>query len=517
MRKKEKHSIGNTPDGRKKMLSNVIKRIVFCIMISGFVNETLWSMERYDVGDDWDNQSIQSYGFSDSASTIRGGGAPLQPQDLTALTELRRHFFKGYLEITPDNIESIQQYTLMYESSFGRYTGGVYVKRWKTSADRESLQEFLFKFTEITKFKMEPVWDRDDEDFAEILIRSVQFFNDLGELTIAGCRLTDGHMEDILESIPNPGKLRILDIRNNPLSVAVLPRIQERLPRLADLKTELYAEEAKKQAAEEQERRLLLEQQQQREAAAQRERIKQQEERKQKELKEEEEKRTQQQRMAEERRQKELAEEAERQQQLMVSRRPKSIPIPEIARGYEEIYRLFYNGKLVYKPDPNSDAGRIDLPIASLSNPLEGRFDLSRCGDTWKYLSIHTGYKKGYIAENKDKVEIWFVPRFMVEREISSTARHLQPIMDRWSAMGAPIGIIWTWWNDDLKYYDYLTTQAPENLSDNNLYEKWVSSWGRCGVHVRCPCWSCVSGDIADHSISFGGAFHVHFVNKDES
>lgn len=499
------------------MLSNVIKRIVFCIMISGFVNETLWSMERYDVGDDWDNQSIQSYGFSDSASTIRGGGATLQPQDLTALTELRRHFFKGYLEITPDNIESIQQYTLMYESSFGRYTGGVYVKRWKTSTDRESLQDFLFKFTQITKFKMEPVWDRDDGDFADILIRSVQFFNDLGELTIAGCCLTDGHMEDILESIPSPEKLRILDIRNNPLSVAVLPRIQGKLPRLVDLKTELYAEEAKKhQQVEEQERRQLLLEQQQREAAeaaAQRERIKQQEEeRKQKELKEREEERAQKQRVAEERRQKELAEEAERQQQLTVSRRPMGMPIPEIARGYEEIYRLFYNGKLVYKPDPNSDAGRIDLPIASLANPLEGTFDLSRCGDTWKYLSIHTGYKKGKIASNKDKVEIWFVPRFMVENDLtktgifsSSPAKHLQPIMDKWPAEVAPIGILWTWWNDDIKYYDYLTTQAPENLSDNNLYEKWMWSWPAEGGSRGGREW----GGVVR-------GFHVHFVNKDE-
>ena len=28
---------------------------------------------------------------------------------------------------------------------------------------------------------------------------------------------------------------------------------------------------------------------------------------------------------------------------------------------------------------------------------------------------------------------------------------------------------------NELKYYDYLTTQTPENLSDNNLYEKWLS------------------------------------------
>ena len=265
---------------------NVMKKILFCALISGLIQTTIWSAEKYDIGEDWDNQSIQSFGFSDSASTIRGG-APLQQQELTALTELRRYFLKGYLEITPDNLETIHQYTMMYESSFGIYAGGVYVKRWKTSADRESLQEFLFKFTRITKFKMEPVWDRDDEDFAETIMRSVQFFGDLGELAIAGCRLTDRHMEDILESVPSPDKLKILDIRNNNLTPGVLPRIQERFTRLIDLKTELYAEAGKKQQQEEEQRRLQLLQQQQREAeaVAERERIKQQEEeRKQKEF-----------------------------------------------------------------------------------------------------------------------------------------------------------------------------------------------------------------------------------------
>lgn len=465
------------------MLYKMMKRLLFCVGISGMITATLWSAEKYDIGDDWDNQSIQSYGFSDAASTIRGDGGAIQPQDLTALKELRRHFLKGYLEITPDSLESIQQYTMMYESSFDMYTGGVYVKRWKTSQDREALQDFLFKFTQITKFKMEPVWDRDDADFAETIMRSVQFFGDLGELAIAGCRLTNSHVEDIMDSIPNPEKLRILDIRNNSLTVAILAKVQEKFTKLIDLKTELYEAETKQRQAEEQQRRLIIEQQQQREsaaAAAERERIRQQEEERrqieverQRKLQQEAEEKQRQDKMAEERRQKEIAD-IERERQLTVSR----IPIPAVARGYEEIYRLFYNGKLIYKPDPSSDRGKIEFSIGSLLDPLNGEFNLRDCGDTWKYLSINTGYKKSTkIAANKDKVEIWFVPRFMVEREIRGAASHLQSIMDSWSAEVAPIGIFWTWWNDDIKYYDYLTTQSPENLSDNNLCEKWVVSF----------------------------------------
>ena len=72
------------------MLLNNIRKIIFCTMISGFVRETLLSKERHGIGEDWDNQSIQSFGFLDSTSTIRDG----QQQDLTAIRELRRHFFR---------------------------------------------------------------------------------------------------------------------------------------------------------------------------------------------------------------------------------------------------------------------------------------------------------------------------------------------------------------------------------------------------------------------------------------
>lgn len=161
----------------------------------------------------------------------------------------------------------------------------------------------------------------------------------------------------------------------------------------------------------------------------------------------------------------------------------KGLAIPEIARGYEEIYQRFVNGKLIYRPNKNSDAGKIELRLAEIMNPgtLEGTFDLRGCGDTGKYLSISTGYKKGKIAANQGKVEIWFTPRFMVERAAPPQYR---TIMDEWrNNSAATIGIFWTWGNDDnLESYDYLTTQTPENISDNNLYEKWS-----CAVRTGPP------------------------------
>jgi hypothetical protein len=146
------------------------------------------------------------------------------------------------------------------------------------------------------------------------------------------------------------------------------------------------------------------------------------------------------------------------------------IVIPEIARGYEEIYRRFLGGRLIYKPDPKSDAGRIDLPIRDLVNPLEGTFDLSGCGNTGKYLSISTGYRKGVRADNTNKVEVWLTPKFLANKK---TAQHLQ-LMSGWNAEKAPVSVFWTLgkWTD-LGWYDYLSVDSLENLSSENLFEKW--------------------------------------------
>ena len=171
---------------------------------------------------------------------------------------------------------------------------------------------------------------------------------------------------------------------------------------------------------------------------------------------------------------------------------------PPVAQGYEEIYDRFLNGKLIYRPNPGSDEGKIELRIADLDNPLEGTFDLSRCGYTGNYLSISTGYRKRKKPENEDKIEVWFVPRFLIERELKTTAKHFEPIYGNWKEQGE-IGIFWTggrW--DSLAYYDYLTTQNMGDLSKNNLFEKW----GAASFRSRGR-WGSGGG--------FCEKFHVHF------
>jgi hypothetical protein len=170
------------------------------------------------------------------------------------------------------------------------------------------------------------------------------------------------------------------------------------------------------------------------------------------------------------------------------------IAIPEIAKGYEDIYRRFAMGKLIYKPDPNSDNGKIEFPIRDLANPLEGAFDLTGCGESNEYLSISTGYRKGKEAQNTDKVEIWITPRFLIEKEINSTAAHFQPIMDEWRAANAPVGVFWTWGDwDDLNLFDYLVNNSFDQLANNNLYRKWgralerADGWHAAKNHPRQP------------------------------
>jgi len=159
-----------------------------------------------------------------------------------------------------------------------------------------------------------------------------------------------------------------------------------------------------------------------------------------------------------------------------------ALVIPEVARGYEDIYRRFLGGKLIYT-DPKSKAKK-ELPIRALANPLDGTFDLSGCGDTGQYLSISTGYRKAQKPENASKVEIWLAPWFLIENDLknlkkgvffkSSPAKHLQPIMDNWNGAAAPVGLFWTWggWSD-LGWYEYLTTNSMDVLGSEDLLEKY--------------------------------------------
>jgi len=189
------------------------------------------------------------------------------------------------------------------------------------------------------------------------------------------------------------------------------------------------------------------------------------------------------------------------------------ISIPPVARGNEAIYERFLKGVLLYRPTKGSDVGMVTLPIADLPNPLEGTFDLSRCGDTGKYLSIATGYRKGKKPENAGKVEIWFVPRFLIEKERSTTAKHFEPIYDNWKEQ-AEVGMFWTGGGSaaDDHNMDYLVTENMGNLSKINLFKNWEKAGGAGATIMR---W--LGGRVSSVRVGFIQSsishFHVSFIN----
>ena len=154
----------------------------------------------------------------------------------------------------------------------------------------------------------------------------------------------------------------------------------------------------------------------------------------------------------------------------------KKIPMPVAARGYEEVYRRFLNGILIYTPNEGGAAEQLVrqcLLIKDLRpNPLEGVFDLSACGDAGQYLSISTGYRKALIPANTGKLEIWVAPYFMVKagQGVFGSSRHYKPIMKEWKPATAPVGIFFNWGgHKKMDDCDHLTSESFDEISSKNL------------------------------------------------
>lgn len=155
--------------------------------------------------------------------------------------------------------------------------------------------------------------------------------------------------------------------------------------------------------------------------------------------------------------------------------RPLPPAIPDIAIGYKEDFLKFVRCKLICRHPDNPE---LSLEIKA----LESKFNLSGYY-SYPPFSIYTGYKKELIPENKGRHEIWFVPRFLIEKNLKTTAKHFAPLFERGWFSGIkwekkyPFGIFWTLGTvADLRYFDYLFLDSIENIGSENLYEKWKKS-----------------------------------------
>jgi hypothetical protein len=186
------------------------------------------------------------------------------------------------------------------------------------------------------------------------------------------------------------------------------------------------------------------------------------------------------------------------------------VPIPPIAKGYEEIYKRFYNGLLIYK---KGQKDQIVLPISGLSDPLNGTFDLSRCGDEGKYLSIATGYKKAKNSENASKIEVWIAPKFLIEGNAGALGAQRSTIMSAWTNPACPVGLFWTWGGYAVDgVCDYLARETVDNISANDIYENHLSARASAAA-PRVPSGELVSPSGSARSASHAMIFHIFFVN----
>lgn len=136
--------------------------------------------------------------------------------DIKELAEYFKKGYKEYLEITSKNCEQLIEFAKKYRSSFMSYKGGVYIKDYETFNDLDSLVKLLINFTRIEEFKID-CGNRDEVEVAKVVAPSIQFYEDLVELHLFDCELSEIMMQVIIESIPCPEKLKVLNLSGNNL------------------------------------------------------------------------------------------------------------------------------------------------------------------------------------------------------------------------------------------------------------------------------------------------------------
>lgn len=200
------------------------------IAILGVLNSLPSPLEASRQGQDM--PGLQEAGTKLRSSPIK------QDKKLTDIRELRQYFHKGNLEITPDNHTTLLNFSYDYETAFCMYDKGVIVKGWKASSGLEPLLDLLFSFTSIKVFRLSIDWDAEG-DANYLITKSIQFYENLEELDLENCHLTDTHMDEIRETIAFPSRLKILNVRKNPVNEATLKKLQRHFVNLTNLQCDI--------------------------------------------------------------------------------------------------------------------------------------------------------------------------------------------------------------------------------------------------------------------------------------
>jgi len=249
----------------KQVLKGSVSIISLCLM-----TDMAWGMHRgsdedegfksrYSVGKDWDDsRSVASNSFSvrgypatqkeelsyDEEDGWERGTArsdldnrEVRGQKLAEIKNLKKYLFKGNIEITPENHQVLLKHSIFYETAFKTYDKGVTIKGWNASLGFEDLTNLLHNFENLRTFKINIKWDKEG-DISETITRAIQFYENLTELDISNCRLTDEAMVDIMESVADPKKLSLLNVTENKLSKDTLISLKKHFPNLASFKSD---------------------------------------------------------------------------------------------------------------------------------------------------------------------------------------------------------------------------------------------------------------------------------------
>ena len=155
----------------------------------------------------------------------------------------------------------------------------------------------------------------------------------------------------------------------------------------------------------------------------------------------------------------------------------------------EAIYQIFLNGKLVFKPEQNSEEGKIEQLFSNLAHPFNVVFDLSECDNDYQHLKITTSPRSFFEIEERDnQLNILIAPHFLIDKLISTTAKPFKCIMNYWYKDRAPFGIFLRMgdWEESSTFL-YITTNSIACLTNNCLQKHiWnamcTDAWSKNGV-----------------------------------
>lgn len=168
-----------------------------------------------------------------SSPLLRAPGSPAS-QKLSDIKELKRYIYKGNLEVTPLNYQSLHKVAESHSEVFQQHGEGLWIKNWKASLGFEPLLDLLQSFEKVRRFKVQVEWDQEG-DISEPLARALQFYEELTDLDLSGCKLNDEGVWDIMDALPAPKKLRSLHLQGNNLADDTLEKLKSHFPDLKQL------------------------------------------------------------------------------------------------------------------------------------------------------------------------------------------------------------------------------------------------------------------------------------------